>query len=169
VPLLALAAGRAGDASLEYQVKAAFIFNFTQFIQWPAAAFAAEDAPFIIATVGDDPSGGAIDQAVAGKKVEKHPVVVKHFADAAHIGECHVLFVPASQDANLPQIMKEVGAKAVLTVGETDAFPKAGGEARFYLDDGKVRFEINPDAAAKAGLKVSAKLLSLARIYKPAP
>jgi hypothetical protein len=164
--LLFVGAAARAEAGREYQVKAAFLFNFAQFVQWPAKAFPSEDAPFVIATVGADPFEGAIEKAVAGKTVASHAVIVKHFSGADQIGDCHLLFVPAGEDANLAAILRRVGEKPVLSVGETDAFPRAGGCIRFYIEDGKVRFEINPEAASKATLKISAKLMSLARIFK---
>jgi hypothetical protein len=155
------------EPSREYQVKAAFIYNFVQFVQWPPGALAADDAPLTVATLGADPFDGELDRVMGGKTVAGHTIVVKHYADLDHLAACQVLFVPAAQDQNLAQITRALGGKPVLTVGETDAFPRSGGCIRFYLEDGKVRFEINPDAAAKAALKISSKLLSLARIFKP--
>jgi hypothetical protein len=157
---------RADAPTREYKVKAAFIYNFTQFIQWPDAAFASKDSVFIVATVGTDPFDGALDDAMAGKTVANHSVTVEHFATVDNIGACQLLFVPASQDSSLSALFAKINGVPVLTVGESDAFPQAGGGIRFFLEDNKIRFEINPDPIEAVGIKVSAKLMKLARIYQ---
>jgi hypothetical protein len=157
---------RADAPTREYLVKAAFIYNFTQFIRWPDGAFPAKDAPLIIATVGSDPFNGALDEAVSGKSAGDHAIKVNHFGSVDDIGACQLLFVPASQDSSLKAIFAKVNGEAVLTVGESDAFPPAGGGIRLFLEDNKMRFEIDPDPIEAAGIQVSAKLMNLARIYK---
>src|SRR5437867_72634 len=116
--LLFVSPAAMAEAGREYQVKAAFVFNFAQFVQWPGKAFSSEDASFVIATVGADPFEGALEKAVAGKTVSAHPVIVKHFANGDQIGDCHLLFVPGSEDANLAAILRRIGDKPVLSVGE---------------------------------------------------
>ena len=150
----------------EYQVKAALLYNFTQFVQWPDKAFGSAAEPFVVATVGEDPFGGELERAMEEKSVAGHAVVVKHFASAGELGKCHLLFVPKSEDSRLSAIFDAVGDKPVLTIGDTDAFPWAGGTIRFFLDQDRIRFEINTDSADKAALKISSKLLKLARIFK---
>jgi preprotein translocase subunit Sec61beta len=157
---------RADAPTREYQVKAAFIYNFTQFIQWPDSAFASKDCPFVVATLGTDPFGGALDEAMSGKTVANHSISVQHFASVDGLGPCHLLFVPASQDSALGDIFAKLNGIAVLTVGESDAFSSAGGGIRFFLEEKKMRFEIDPDPITSVGIKVSAKLMKLARIYK---
>jgi hypothetical protein len=152
--------------NLVNQVKAAFLYNFTQFIDWPESAYASADAPFIVAVVGADPFNGELENAMEGKTEGGHAIVVKHFKSADDIGTCHLLFVPGTEDKNLTAIIQKLGSSPVLTVGESDAFPWADGVIRFFLESNKIRFEINPDAAEKAQLKVSSKLLKLARIFK---
>jgi hypothetical protein len=160
------AAEARAEPSREYAVKAAFIYNFAQFTQWPAEAFAAPDAPFVIGIVGDDPFDGALDKAVAGKNVAGHPMRVKRLATVAEVGECALIFVPAAQDARVGEVLSAAADKPILTVGETDNFPWAGGIIRFLTEENKVRFEINPDAAERARLRISSKLMKLARIFK---
>jgi hypothetical protein len=157
---------RADAPTREYIVKAAFIYNFTQFIRWPDSAFASKDSAFIIATVGSDPFNGALDDAISGKSVGGHSISVKHFASVDDMAACQLLFVPASQDSSLGAVFSKINGAPVLTVGESDAFPPAGGEIRFFLEDNKMHFEINPDPITAAGLQVSAKLMKLAHIYK---
>jgi hypothetical protein len=153
-------------ASKEYEVKAAFTYHFTQFIEWPTDAFATDDAPFIVAVMGHDPFDGAMEQAMTNKFVGKHPIVVKHFDSANDIGPCQILFVPANLDDSLRAILDKVGKSPVLTVGESDAVMPAGGAIHLFLEDNRMRLEINPDVLDAAGLKASAKLMKLARIYK---
>lgn len=159
-------AGAGPESAREYQVKAAFLYNFGQFVDWPAQAFTDHNAPFIIAVLDPDPFDGALDHAVAGKSIAGHPLAVKHVPAGADLPACHVLFIPADQDDRAKDTVARVAQSPVLTVGETDAFEQAGGAIRFYIEDGKVRFAIDPDATQRAGLKVSSKLLSLARIHK---
>jgi preprotein translocase subunit Sec61beta len=157
---------RADAPTREYQVKAAFIYNFTAFVQWPDSAFVSKDSPFVIATVGSDPFNGALEQALAGKSVAGHSIVVQHFSSADSMSPCQLLFVPASEDSSLNDLFAKLNGLPILTVGESDVFSPAGGAIRFFVEDKKMRFEIDPDSINSAGLKVSAKLMQLARIYK---
>jgi hypothetical protein len=150
----------------EYDVKAAFIYNFTQFVEWPNAASAGDDAPFVVAVMGHDPFDGALEQILTNKFVGKRPIVIKHFDSAADVGPCQLLFVPATLDDSLRAILDNVGKAQVLTIGESEAFMAAGGGIRLFLEDGKMRFQINPETLDAATLKASAKLLKLARIYR---
>ena len=157
---------RADEFAGEYKVKAAFIYNFAQFVDWPETAFSSADAPFIVAVVGKDPFEGILEQVVAGKRVGARRVIVKHFDSADQIGPCQILFVPMTEDDSLSGIIQKVQNSAVLTIGESEDFDSSGGCFRFFTDDNKMRFEINQDAAAQAGLRVSSKLLKLAKIFK---
>jgi hypothetical protein len=167
--LLAPARRACGDdqgPSREYQVKAAMICNFVQFVDWPREAFASDSAPLVIGVVGANPFGNVLEQLTAGKTLAGHPVAVRYFSDSADVHECHVLFVPASEESSLSQILKRVDHLPILSIGETDSFPWHGGIIRFYAEDNKVRFEISPDAADQAHLRISSKLMKLARIFK---
>jgi hypothetical protein len=163
---LSFLAAPAMGASREYQLKAAFLYNFVQFVQWPAGMFADAKAPIVLATVGPDPFDGALDTAVAGKTVGGHPLVVKHFAAAGDVGKCQLLFVPAGSADQFAAARRNAGPAGVLTVGEADAFLKDGGIIRFYQEDNRLRFEINQEAATKAGLQISAKLMRLAKAHE---
>jgi hypothetical protein len=153
------------EPSKEYAVKAAFIYNFAQFTQWPNDAFQSADSPFVIGVMGDDPFDGALEQAVAGKNVSGHPMVVHHLSASDEVQKCQLVFVPASQDARLADVFKAVDGKPVLSIGETDNFPWSGGTIRFFMENNKVRFEINPDSADRAHLHISSKLMKLAKIF----
>jgi hypothetical protein len=162
---LALLCG-ADEPSQEYKVKAAFIFNFARFIDWPAVVFATDDAPFVIAVVGTDPFNGALEQAVAGKKIGGHRVEIRHFESAENVGPCQILFVQSTDDDTQGRIIQKVQGSAVLTIGESENFTSNGGAFRFFTEDNKMRFEVNTDATDRARLRVSSKLLKLARIFK---
>lgn len=165
VLVLALPCG-ADEPSQEYKVKAAFIFNFAKFIEWPREVFSSADAPFVIAVVGADPFNGALEQAVAGKKVGTRRVEIRHFDSVDKIGPCQILFVPTTDGESQARIIQKVENDHVLTIGESDDFDSSGGSLRFFTEDNKMRFEINTDATDQAKLKISSKLLKLAKIYK---
>jgi hypothetical protein len=155
----------ADGPSREYAVKAAFIFNFAQFVEWPADAFVDANSPIVIGIVGDDPFQGLLEKIVAGKFVGGRPFSIRHFSAGDDLQACHVLFVAPSESASTAEILRKVQGKCVLTIGETDQFPWAGGVIRFFLEDNKVHFEINQDAAESSRLKISSKLMKLARLF----
>jgi len=157
---------QADEGAGEYKVKAAFIYNFARFVDWPDTAFSSADAPFVVAVVGKDPFEGILEQLVAGKQVGARRIVVKHFDSADQIGPCQILFVPMSEDDSLSGIIQKVQNSPVLTIGESEDFDSSGGCFRFFTDDNRMRFEINQDAAEQAGLRVSSKLLKLAKLFK---
>jgi hypothetical protein len=160
VALLTPRAALPADDKLEYQVKAAFLFNFLKFVEWPAAAPAAgNDGPWVIGILGHDPFGGMLEETVRGKIVNGRPVEVRRYARAADVKDCNILFVGRAES-------ERGGAPAqpgLLTVGESSGFIKSGGIINFYLEDNRVRFEIRPSVAHSAGLHVSAQLLRLGR------
>lgn len=161
--LLSSAPQQGHAASVEYQVKAVLLFNFAKFVEWPAGALAA-GAPITIGVLGQDPFGEVLDQAVKGKTVNGRTLEVKRFAGAP--GPCQILFISASEKDRLAQILESLKSASVLTVSETEGFAKTGGMVNFTLDGGKVRFELNPDNAEGAGLKVSPELLKSAIVVK---
>jgi len=146
----------------EYQVKAAFLYNFVKFVEWPVEAFNDSSAPVVIGVVGDDPFGSKIDQMINGKIANGRPLVLKRFPNLKALTFCHIVFICSSEKNNLRQALAAAGA-GVLTVGETERFIQMGGIINFTIVDSKVRLEINQVAAERAGLKISAKLLNLGR------
>jgi len=142
---------------LEYQVKAAFLLNFTKFIEWPASE---STAPFGICIVGDDPFGAVLDQMVAGETYMGRRIVAQKVPRPVP-GSCQVVFVGRS-DSEIRPLLASL-RPGVLTVGETPGFLEAGGMINFVVVNGRVRFDINRSAAAMAGLQLSSKLLSVAR------
>jgi len=173
VPLAIVLAGLLAPAafasSLEYRVKAAFLYNFAKFIEWPPQAFPDAETPYGICLLGQDPFGGDLNAAVAGNLVEGRKLVVRRVAEPKGVSGCHILFVAASEHDRLRAILGAVGEAPTLTVGEDEDFTRLGGGLRFFLSENRVRFEINLVATDRAHLKISAKLLSLARVIgKPA-
>ena len=140
-------------------MKAAFLYNFAKFVEWPGDP----DASLILGILGDDPFGAAIDQLVAGKTVNGRALAVKRLKWGQDLRQCQILFISSSEQKRLPQIIASLRGASVLTVGETDAFLSSGGIIRFVLEGSKVRFEINAGAAEQAHLKLSSKLLALAK------
>jgi hypothetical protein len=157
---------RLDTSSKVYEIKAAFIYNFAQFTQWPDSAFASNDSPFVLAFIGDSPLGPALEKVLDGKSIAGHPIVLKHLDTASQISGCHLLFVSESADSHLDDIFNAIGNQPILTVGETTKFMWGGGIIRFFIADGRIRFEIDPDAADKAALRLSSRLMSLATIFK---
>lgn len=149
----------------EYEAKAAFLFNFLRFVEWPSQAFADDSSPLVIGIVGDDKSSERIEQLVSGKSANGRQVLVKRFASFKQLTYCHLVFVRASERERLPQILAAVRSGSLI-VGETESFARWGGAINFSIEEGKIRLEINQKSAERAGLKISAKLLSIARIVR---
>ncbi|HEX2711650.1 MAG TPA: YfiR family protein [Candidatus Acidoferrales bacterium] len=148
----------------EYQIKAAFLYNFAKFVEWPADAFADPHAPLVLGIVGEDPFGSVLDKLVLDKTVNGRGLLIKRLKHGPDLRNCHILFVSSSERKRVAQILESLQGASVLTVGETQRFAQSGGVIDFILEENKVRFEINSDAAARARLNISSKLLALARI-----
>lgn len=160
-----LSSGRAGaQPSKEYQVKAAFLFNFTQFVKWPPQAFPSPDTPLTIGVLGSDPFGGALEAMVQGESINHHPLTVVHSQNPADLLGCQLIFVSRSEKDRIGEVLSAVGSRPVLTVSDVDDFARQGGDIDLYLSDGRVRFEINPGSIRRGGLEVSSQLLTLGRI-----
>lgn len=156
--------------SKEYLVKAIFLRNFIQFVEWPDTLFQDASSPLVIGVLGNDPFGDALDKSIRDEKVKTHPLVVKRSRRLEELKPCHVLFICKSEEGRLDQILAALagGGGGVLTIGETDGFARRGGIINLFLQDNKVRFEINKDAADRSGLKISSHLLSLAKLVETA-
>lgn len=165
-PLAAQEAGPAEpeDRTREYRIKAAFLYNFAKFTRWPAASFAAPDAPLRICVYGEDPFGPTLE-SIAGKTVQGRPVAVARPSDLSAGDACHMLFVSESEAANLGRILAALQRRPILTVADMPGFAAAGGIINLKInEEERIRFEINVARARLAGLRLSAKLLSLAEI-----
>lgn len=154
---------KAQGAARADQVKAAFLFHFTQFVKWPPEAFTNTSEPFVIGILGTDPYGAYLDRLLTDEKVSGRPIVVKRFADEEKAGICHLLFINKSIAADA---LAELHRNATLTVGDAPDFTGRGGIIRFYTEQNKVRFEINITAAKAAGIEISSKLLRLAKLVE---
>jgi hypothetical protein len=150
----------------EYQVKAFFLYNFARYVEWPSESFKAANDPIAICILGQNPFGSALEQAIAGKVVETRRFVVRQISDVQPSSHCHILFVNSSERRRFRSLAGRLRGSGVLTVGETPGFTADGGVINFKLEDGKVRFEIDVDAAGREHLHISSKLLSLAQIAK---
>jgi hypothetical protein len=154
----------AQDALSEYQVKAAYLFNFLKFVEWPEESFADPLAPIVIGVVGEDPFGNALPQVVIGKTVQGRDLVIRIYRPGEDLRGAHILFISASERKRLPTILSSLRGSSVLTVADTAGFLDAGGMIQFLNENGRVRFAINVDATGRAKLKMSSKLLSLAKV-----
>src|SRR5881394_957037 len=150
--------------SKEYEVKAAFLFNFAQFVEWPPAAFADANSPILIGVLGDDPFGPVLDQTVQGETINHRKLIILRSQQAADLRNCHLVFISKSEKSRLTDIFDSLGSASVLTVSETENFARRGGIINFFLDGNKIRFEINADAAQRKGIKISSQLLKLGKV-----
>ncbi|NNE85881.1 MAG: YfiR family protein [Alphaproteobacteria bacterium] len=148
------------ETSREYLIKAALLFNFAKFAQWPATRFGNDSAPLRVCVIGADPFGSALT-SLAGKTVANRTLAVLRITAAEKAAVCHILFVSASEQPRLDQILDAVGSQPILTVADMDQFTGAGGIVALKAADNRSRLEINVEAAEKAGLKLSSKLLRL--------
>jgi hypothetical protein len=161
--LLTVGGGRAQETPpTEYKLKAAFLFNFAKYVEWPPAAFAEATSPMVIGILGENPFRDDLEPTIRDKTINNRPLVIKEFRSPAEATNCHILFISTSEKQRLPEILKSLHGASVLTVGETDRFTETGGMINFVTGGNKIRFQINVEAAKSAGLKVSSKLLSLA-------
>lgn len=150
----------------EYQLKAAFLFNFAKFVDWPDGTFATPTSPFTICILGQDPFGHDLDDSLRGKTISSRPIVVRRCNSDPETRGCQILFVSRSQGRRMAEILQGLRGSKVLVVGEADGFAAGGGAIEFVLEQEHVRFRINPDAAAREGLTISSKLLALATIVR---
>jgi len=146
----------------EYQLKAAFLFNFAMFVQWPQRAFDDRTSPFVIGVLGENPFHDDLPKTVQNKKVDDHPLLVREIQHLTEATNCHLLFISAFEKKRLPEILASLKGTSVLTVSEVEGFTEEGGMINFVPQGTKVRFQINKDAAEAAGLKISSKLMNLA-------
>ena len=165
------------SSASEYQLKAVFLYNFAKFVEWPSESFADARAPIILGILGKDPFGTTIDQIIKSKTVKDRKLTIKRFEKikdlrASFAGKrekgaaCHILFISSSEEEYLAKILEILKASSVLTVGEMEKFTQRGGMIIFTVKENKIRFEINLDAAKRAELKISSKLLKLAKIVR---
>lgn len=142
-------------------IQAAYLYQFTRFVEWPAADAA---STLDICVVGRDPFGAILDQAVQGRHVGGRRVTVVRLPDAEGAAACNLLFLPAGEAARLPELQRMVRNGPVLLVGDGPRFAQSGGMIGFFRDADRIKFEVNPSAAEAAGLRISSRLLGIARV-----
>jgi hypothetical protein len=145
----------------EYQVKAVFLFNFAQFVEWPASAFAQSQTPLVIGVLGQDPFGSYLDDTVRGEKVNNRPLTVRRYRRLEEIQTCHVLFISGSEAERMDQILASLKYRKIITVADAEGPAGARVMIRFVTQQNKIRLRINPEAARAANLTISSKLLRL--------
>jgi YfiR/HmsC-like len=150
----------------EYLIKAAYLYNFALFVEWPADAFKAANAPLVIGVVGTDPFDLALERTIQNKRINRRPLVVKHLQWTQDLKRCHILFVSSTESAKAKELATRLEGLPILLVGETPGFARQGGTINFTIKDNTVGFEVNVNAAKRSRLNISAKLLKLARIVR---
>ena len=162
--LLLCAAAWPASAPSEYQIKAVYLFNFGQFVEWPPAAFPTPSSPFVIAVVGEDPFGKLLEDVVRGESLGSHQIVVKRFRSAAEIDSCNILFIGRAEADRLPSILAPLRGRSILTVTDVDGAEKLGAIIVLYTQNNRIRMRINLAAARAGNLVISSKLLRPAEV-----
>jgi hypothetical protein len=147
----------------EHEVKAAFLFNFAKFVEWPAKAFPDPNAAVVIGIVGDDPFGDVLPLLVQGQTAQGRRIQIRHFTNENECGDCHLLFLSRSVAGRTGEILRRLQGRPVVTVSEREDFVRQGGMIGFALVDKTVRFDINTKAAEAVAVRLSSKLLAVAR------
>jgi hypothetical protein len=151
-------------AAGEYEVKAAFLYNFAKFVEWPPNSFFDASAPLQICVFGRDPFGDGLRALTADKTVNGRKFEIDTVVDLQHARTCHILFISSSVAMPMKEIVEGLRGATVLTVGDTKGFAEQGGMISFVLENDRVQFEVNRKAVEQAGLKISSKLLSVAKL-----
>lgn len=150
--------------SKEHQVQALFLYNFTQFVEWPSIGFSTADAPLIIGILGKDPFGSYIDELVKDEVIKGHPLRVERFTAVRDIGDCHILYINFTDKSETARAIAQLKSAPALTVSDRDGFARMGGMIEFIREEGRIGTRINVAATANSGLVVSSKLLRLSEI-----
>ena len=151
------------DSTREYQIKAAFLYNFAKFVEWPADRFTDENSPILLCVIGKDPFGPTLEHTVMGRKIKGRAIRIKRIKGINGLKICHVLFVSSSERENMRDIVASLAGASVLTTGDMGGFANQGGIIELIKIENKIRFEINLNAATQSGLKLSSYLMGLAR------
>jgi len=169
VMIASLADAAAAASTAEYDVKAAYLYNFAKFIEWPAESFPSPDAPFSICVLGRDPFGPVLDDVARGERIHGRPLVVRRLKGWDDAEECQILFVSTSVQEDFNQLLGGHTFRRTLTVGEVPQFLEAGGHIGFFLEGASVRFAVNADSVARTDLQISSKLMRVARVDRTKP
>lgn len=163
--IIALTSSAHAEAASEAAIKTAYLYNFAKFTEWPSSAFASSNAPLNLCVLGRSELGGQVS-SLEGKPAQGHDISIKRINSVSEGNDCHILLVANIERRLLSEITHGLSKTAILTVSDLDGFASSGGMLGLITVDERVQFEANPDAARKAGLKISSQLLSLARIAK---
>jgi hypothetical protein len=158
-----------GQSTDDNQFTAGFLYNIAKFVEWPQEAFKSPDDPIICGMLGDGPYERKLEQLTNPRFVGKRRFVFKHAVNAAQLSNCHILYVKLLEMKRWAALASEIKGRSILTVGDAEQFISEGGIIRFSLDSGKVRIQINAEAAKREKLRINSKLLSLARIMEEKP
>jgi hypothetical protein len=156
-------------AQSEDAIESAMLYNFTRFIEWPEGTLGQSGSSVVVGVLEDDRVAPLLAAALRDKTIHGHPVVVRRLGSAMEAKSCAVLFVGTWDRKKIARIVQAVGRSPVLTVGEREQFSRLGGVVAFIRDGSRIQFEINLDAANRAGLQVSSKLLRLATVWREPP
>ena len=162
---LLVSAGTLAQGTVEPALKAAFLYNFVKFTDWPAEA-APSDAAVRLCVLGDEAVGTALEQTVKDRQVGGHSLAVVRVNVDGALGPCHVLYVTGLDRRRVAQVLERIKAAPVFTVSDLDGFAAFGGVGQLFVENGKMKFALNPTSAQRAGLRLSSKLLALAKIVK---
>lgn len=154
---------RADSRAEEYAVKAAFLFHFAQFVDWPEGTFREANNPLVYCTLGEDPFQGTLDASLNGKTAAGHPFQVRHVKRVQETHGCNVVFIGQDEKKQLSTTLTALKESPILTVGDSERFAQEGGMIGFCMEENKIRFDINLQSAERAKLKISARLLALAK------
>lgn len=146
----------------EYEVKATYLYNFLHFVQWPENAPTARSNAFLVCVLGQDPFGPVLDAALAGETVQGKKVAAKRISKPQDAVDCRILFISSSEERQLKDILAGLGKSGVLTVSDLPEFSRRGGMIQFRTEEGRIRFEVNLQRTAQAGLTLSSQLLKVA-------
>jgi len=147
--------------SKEYQIKAVFLYNFTQFVEWPVSSFNEAESPLVIGVLGKNPFGTYLSETVRDEKINGHPLMVKYYSKAEDAEGCHILFVNQPKTTDLKKLLSQLKSRSVLTVSDASSFIQDGGMIQFLTKSNKIRLLINSEMAKTSGLTISSKLLRL--------
>jgi hypothetical protein len=151
------------EATLENDVKATFLFNFTKYVEWPASTFQSDDEPFKVCVIGSAAFSSAVDRVIANEAVGTHPLVRAAADTVEAVRSCHILFVGRVESASADRLLAGIRAVPVLTVGDAPDLLRRGATIAFVMEGNRVRFDVNVADARTRGLTISSKLLRVAR------
>lgn len=154
------------DSAAAYEIKAAFLYNFALHVEWPSAAFEGSNSPIVIGVLGEDPFKGFLDRAVKEKTAQGRSLKVEHPGRMEDLKKVHILFIPGAEKQQIGKAVESLKEAPTLVVGESPGLLREGAVMNFFIEESRVRFEINLEAARKRNLKIGAKLQKIARVVQ---